>query len=166
MAIRRQADDDKRTFSLRRLIGQLEQHHREFTREWYVRRWLGNGDRASPDERARIKARTDLKLANAAFDKFTDKPGDTHLSGSRLQEDSDRLLETSEGVLRYANSVVAHYERSPKDVLVTYEDFHAALDYLSEMLCRYYLLISQDSLMKTTPVIQGDWKGPFRKPLA
>lgn len=62
--------------------------------------------------------------------------------------------------------MVAHYERSPKDVLVTYEDFHAALDYLSEMLCRYYLLISQDSLMKTTPVIQGDWKGPFRKPLA
>ena len=40
MAIRRQADDDKRTLSLRRLIGQLEQHRRGFTRDWYVRRWL------------------------------------------------------------------------------------------------------------------------------
>ncbi len=34
MAIRRQADDDPRTLSLRRLIGQLETHRRDFTRAW------------------------------------------------------------------------------------------------------------------------------------
>lgn len=38
LAIRRQADDDSRALSLRRLIGQLEQRRRDFTRTWYVAR--------------------------------------------------------------------------------------------------------------------------------
>lgn len=140
MAFRRQADDDKRTLSLRRLIGQLECHHREFTSEWYVSRWLDDGDRASLDERARSKERMDLKRANAAFDNFTDNPGDPHLSRSRLQADRDKLLSITEGVVIYTNTMVAHAERTPEDVGITYADFHEALDHLSEMLCRYHLL--------------------------
>lgn len=41
-----------------------------------------------------------------------------------------------------------------------------AVEHLGEMLRRYYLLINQGGLMTVTPTIQGDWKGPFRKPLA
>jgi hypothetical protein len=68
--------------------------------------------------------------------------------------------------VRYANASVAHAEREPEDVRVTYDDFHRAVDHLGEMLRRYYLLINQGGLVTATPTIQGDWKGPFRKPLA
>ena len=51
LAIRRLTDSDSRTLSLHRLIGQVEQHRREFTREWFVARWMGDRDRESEDFR-------------------------------------------------------------------------------------------------------------------
>jgi hypothetical protein len=72
MAIRRQADDDKRTLSLRRLIGQLEAHRRQFTREWYVSRWTAGRNVESSDERERLDAEFHIQTANDAFDKVTD----------------------------------------------------------------------------------------------
>lgn len=89
IAIRRQADDDPRTLSLRRLIGQLENHRREFTRAWYVRRWMADRDADSKDEAERLEARMHLGLANDTFDNFTDRPGDDHLGGRRLQLDRE-----------------------------------------------------------------------------
>lgn len=166
MGIRRQADDDPRTLSLRRLIGQLEAHRRQFTRAWYVARWLGERDTDASDERERLEARFHLEAANDAFDKFTDKPGAPHLGGRRLQADRQQLLDVTQDVVRYASATVAHAERDPDSVTVTYADFHRAVDHLGEMLRRYYLLINQGGLATATPTIQGDWKGPFRKPLA
>ncbi len=166
MAIRRQADDDRRTLSLRRLIGQLEEHRRKFTRAWYVRRWVGDRNPNAEDMRDRLDATFHLDAANRAFDAFTDSLGDEHLGGRRLQEDRDRLVELTDAVTRYANATVAHVERAPSDTQVTYAEFHRALDHLGEMLKRYYLLINQGGLVSTTPTIQRDWRGPFRKPLA
>jgi hypothetical protein len=166
LAIRRQADSDSRTLSLRRLIGQLEQHRKDFTRSWYVGRWMRDRDPNSKDPRERHLARFHLEQANAAFDKFTDEPGAEHLGGRRLQDDRDELEAMTDKVVRYANAVVAHVERNPEDVEVTYDDFNNAIDHLGEMLRRYFLLIDQGGLLSATPTIQGDWKGPFRRPLA
>jgi hypothetical protein len=166
MAIRRQADNDSRTLSLRRLIGQLEQHRLQFTRDWYVQRWLGDRNPNSPNERERLEAQFHLDAANEAFQRFTDEPGGVHLGARRLQDDRQQLLAITEAVVRYANTTVAHAEREPENVTVTYADFHGAVEHLGQMLRRYYLLINQGGLMTATPTIQGDWKGPFRKPLA
>lgn len=165
MAIRRQVDNDSRTLSLRRLFGQLEQHRRALTRSWYVDRWLNGRDLGSDDERERLEAEFHLERANEAFDQFTDGPGAELLGGRRLQEDRERLLELTSQVVEYANTTVGHTQRASTDAVVTYDDFHQALDHLGEMLQRYYLLINQGGLMSTTPIIQGDWQGPFRKPL-
>jgi hypothetical protein len=97
MAIRRQADDDNRSVSLRRLIGQLEQHRNEFTREWYVARWIGDRDPNSTDERTRLEGRMHLDFANDAFDRFTDKPGDSRLEAkgsSSIERSCSQLLTT------------------------------------------------------------------------
>lgn len=166
MAVRRQADDDPRTLSLRRLIGQLQQHRREFTREWFVRRWMGDFDADTPDERSRLEAQFHVEAANDAFDQFTDSPGASVLGGRRLDEDREALLAVTDDVVRFANATVAHAEREPTDVHVTYDDFHRAVEHLGEMLRRYYLLINQGGLATATPTVQGDWRGPFRRPLA
>jgi hypothetical protein len=166
MAIRRQADNDPRTLSLRRLIGQLEQRRRDFTREWYVKRWMAGRDPASADQRDRDEARFHQRNANDAFDRFTDSPGDDVLGGRRLQEDRDDLLRLTERVVRYADTTVAHADRTADGVEATYAEFHEALEHLGLMLQRYYLLIDQGGLVSATPVMQSDWKSPFRQPLA
>ncbi len=126
---------------------------------------MGERDPNAADERDRLEAKFHIDAANDAFDRFTDQPGDEELGGRGLQEDRTRLLELTEAVARYANATVAHVERDPDDVTVTYADFHRALEHLGDLLRRYYLLINQGGLASTTPAIQGDWKGPFRKPL-
>lgn len=165
MAIRRLADDDKRTISLRRLIGQIEQWRRDFTRQWYVERWMSNFDRGSADERTRLLGEFQLTNANASFDNFTDKDGDEQIGGRRLQEDRDELVRLTDDLVQYANATVAHAQREPVAATVTYGEFNKAIDHVGEMLRRYHLLIDQGGLVTTVPVIQGDWKGPFRKPL-
>lgn len=165
MAIRRLADDDKRTISLRRLIGQIEQRRPDFTRDWYVARWMSNFDLASADERTRLKAEFQLRNANSSFDKFTDTEGDPQIGGRRLQEDRDELVGLTDELVQYTNGIVAHAQRDPLASTVTYGEFYKSIDHIGSMLKRYHLLIDQGGLMTVVPVIQGDWKGPFRKPL-
>lgn len=168
MAIRRQTDPDTKVLSLRRFIGQLNQHRQALTREWYVNRWVGDLDVNSPDMHDRHMAEFHVEQAHAAFDRFADphpKKRDV-LSAKLLQADLDELDRMTKHVVRFVNSQVAHIERPGEPVSVTYGDFHAALDHLSEMLRKYYLLIDQGGLMSTTPTIQDDWLAPFRKPLA
>jgi hypothetical protein len=123
-------------------------------------------DPESEDEGERSLARLHLDHANDAFDKFTDQMSDPHLGGRRLQQDRDDLDAMTNRVVRFANVVVAHADREPQSAVVTYDEFNAAIDHLGAMLKRYYLLIDQGGLMSATPTIQGDWRGPFRRPLA
>lgn len=64
------------------------------------------------------------------------------------------------------NEHIAHVALDPSPEVVTYAEFDAAITHLGKMLKRYHLLITQGGLVSATPVIQGDWKGLFRKPLA
>jgi hypothetical protein len=74
---------------------------------------------------------------------------------------------TSEALVRYANRFVAHAERpSEQPIEATYRDLDRAIELLGALLRKYYLLIDGGGLTTVTPVIQGDWRAPFRSPLA
>lgn len=165
MAIRRQADDDSRTLSLLRLLGQLYFYRKKVTREWYGGRWMERFDLNSGHERERLEAKANDRRANRAFDQFTDSPGDNVLGGRRIEADREKLLAMTDRVVQYVNQHVAHLSVYPVADRVTYEEFEGALEHLGEMLKRYHLLIDQGSLMSPTPAIQVDWKAPFRGPL-
>lgn len=165
LAIRRQADDDPRTLSLRRLIGQLQEHRKRFTRVWYVERWMGDLDTNSTNERDRLYAEFHQGMANDAFDEFTDEPGGHALGGRRLSDDRDKLVAITATVVAFVNENVAHVAAEPAAAPVTYEEFHGAVAHLEAMLKRYYLLINQGALITATPEIQDDWKAPFRRAL-
>ena len=119
--------------------------------------------RRSTDERDRLEAQLHRQLANEAFDKFTDQVGARYLGGRRLRRTSRTLIGSP--TTSYANAHVAHVEEAPGNLRVTYAYFHAAVDHLGGILKRYYLLINQGGLVSATPAIQGNWKGPFRRPL-
>ncbi|MEW5813745.1 MAG: hypothetical protein AB1925_30350 [Actinomycetota bacterium] len=155
-AIRRLGDSDRRKLSLRRLIGQLEEHRTAFTRTVFVQRWM---------DRANQSGGVFESMAHADFDQFTDQPGDEDLSCQLLQRDRNQLSDITKEVVDYANAVVAHASADPSGAAVTYAEFNAAIDLLGEMLKRYYLLINGGGLTTATPTIQGDWIDVFRRPL-
>jgi len=160
LSVRRQCDKDSRTLSLRRLVGQLEKHRADFTRVWYVDRWMEawrmnhpQGD-ADDEEFQRW-------TANHTFDAYTDLPGDDVLGHRRLQKDRAALLEVSKKLIDLVNRTIAHADGRGKIEDVTYAEFHAAMDYVAAMFERYYLLISRSSLVSSTPVVPLDWLAPF-----
>jgi hypothetical protein len=64
LAIRRQADDDPRTLSLRRLLGQVEQNAKRLNRAWYVTWRMEGLDPHDPSEPDRQIAQFHLDQAN------------------------------------------------------------------------------------------------------
>jgi hypothetical protein len=161
IGIRRLVDGDARTISLRRLIGQLEQHRAQFTREVYVNRHLAGAARRQPLDAQDRQFHT--SMANHAFDQFSESGAS--LSRAVLSHHRDELDQVTRSVVRFVDERVAHLATSPEDEPPSYDEFHHALKVLGEMLQRYRLLIDQVTLAWTTPAIQSDWKGPFRQPL-
>lgn len=104
-------------------------------------------------------------MANEAFDKFTDQPGDASLGGRRLQADRQELLAVVDRLVLFVNATVAHAQAGDEKPSVTYGQFDACIDHVGEMLKRYHLLIDQGALVSVAPEIQDDWLGPFRRPL-
>lgn len=164
-AIRRQADTDSRTISLRRLIGQLNHHRSEFTRDWFVDRWLAGFGEGRDETRNQIEINMHTEMANLAFDKFADDGSPNRLGGRALAADLERLSSATSAVSRYVDTQVAHSDRSAPPVETTYDEFHASMDELGALLQRYHLLITQNSLVSAKPTIQADWRRPFRSAL-
>jgi hypothetical protein len=160
MAIRRQADNDRRTLSLHRLFGQLEEAAGQFSRQWWVDRWLNQAPIHSDEERE-----FHAGMAEAAFDDFCDNPGDAVLGKERLHQDRDRLRAMTDRVVAYVNDYIAHTNRHPGPAAVTYHEFEAAIVHLGEMLQRYFLLLNQAALVSPAPIVQGDVLGPLRRGL-
>jgi len=49
-------------------------------------------------------------------------------------------------------------------VVPTYKDLDDALTFMGELLKKYFLLISGDTLAKVQPVLQKNWKVIFQQP--
>jgi hypothetical protein len=164
--IRRQTDDDSRTLSLRRLLGQIQENRKLLTRAWYVgraRRTVSAEEVADDDLVGEL---SQASLASNDFDQFTDSPGDEYISLKKLDADRRLLLETSKKVTDYVDTVVAHTDEHPTPDPPTYNEFEESIRVLGDMLKRYFLLIKGNSLADVTPTIQGDWQRPFRTALA
>ena len=46
----------------------------------------------------------------------------------------------------------------------TYQELNDALDFMNELLQKYFLLIRGDTLLFVTPIIQDNWKTIFKTP--
>jgi hypothetical protein len=173
MAVRRQCDRDKHKgpISLYRLIGQLVEHRGLFTRPWYLNLFASLRPPAELDEpEGEAGAWIDVdflpQLTDDTFNMFADSPKAKTLSRRILMRDHTTLIQTSQKVVDFANAVVAHNQHPTQpEVQVTYNEFHAAIDLLGEMLGRYCQLIAGAGPLFVTPVIQNDWKAPFQQPL-
>jgi len=165
--LRRLIDNDSRSVSFPRLINQLIQHRRKFTREWYVGLWTKGTDATSDNVGERLDARVWGEEGNREFDKWIDdKPGRQDALGGRpLQQLLDPLVREIDEVKRYVDQHVAHVRAEPDPVELTYGQVDRAIEQAGETLQTLSLLVEQCSIVDLEPTVQGDWKSPFRAAL-
>jgi hypothetical protein len=76
----------------------------------------------------------------------------------------EKLESAGQAVKRYVDTNVAHRARENR-ASATVTDVERAMATIAEIFQRYYVLLTGAFLATLTPVIQQDWKGPFRRPL-
>ena len=152
VAIRRQADRDKRVISLARLIGTVQANAKSITREGWLAMW------ADPDDHPH------------ATELWETKYGDS--SGKRLDRavpaaDLKRLTAAARHVKRYVDQHVAHTDSSAvaEPVTLTYDDLHDAVDVVGELFKKYHHLLTAESYGSLVPIdIHPSWEAVFTQP--
>jgi len=157
MAVRRLADHqaDGPTFSLGRLLGDLERNPAVMNRDRFVlMHTTGEDDDAG-------------FWTTQAQKVFDERFGDSHgeLSLLKNRDRQDRLTAASQAISDFADRFVAHLDSRKLEELPTFEDLDMAIDAVGQVLKEVTLLLTAATLVDTEPTIQEDWKRPFREAL-
>jgi hypothetical protein len=150
--VRRQADRDPRTRSLRVLICEMRDNAELFTRDYFVG-LLGD--------------QTDNELmvqrAHEGFDRFAGT-GD-HLDPRIPTADIDSLDRDATLVKGFVDQHLAHTQAEPNVRIPTFAELDEAIDSVGEMFKKYAATLTGAAwLMLDEPTFQYDWKAVFRVP--
>lgn len=148
-AVRRQLDRRRGSVSLVRLLDDIARHPEVMTRERHLAVW-GGAEWAHE--------------AHANFDKFAGNRNADVVDVGAVRADIAELFAIGEVVKRYVDENIAHTALQPIDYLVTYVELNAAMDQIGELVKKYASLLKAEILWQLEPVIQADWKAPFRQP--
>lgn len=148
VAVRRQAETSSRVRSLGRLLFEVSEDARRFTRSLFVEEiWDDAGD----------------WMADKTFDEhFAGDIGD-HLDPAIPRTDLDALTSTARALKTFVDEHVAHSDAKPAHGLPTFDDLNAAIDQIGHLLRKYTLLLTAAGLIELVPVIQHDWEAVFRQ---
>jgi hypothetical protein len=147
MAVRRLVDRDRRTISFARLMREIEDHPEVMTRVRFVARY-------PPFLR---------KNGQRDFERFASPTAKT-IHRRFVQRHQRELLTAAERLKAFVDKHVAHKDRRPMRRLPTYAELDESIDVLGRLAKAYSLLLEQTALVEVVPVIQEDWKAPFRIP--
>jgi hypothetical protein len=156
MGLRRILDGRRGSFSLVRLLGNLERNAALFSFQGYVKLWTSQqGD-------------IDQQFVKALYARFS--TDHRTLDRRRIREDVKDLLAKGETVLRYANTVVAHNSASDNDptvaaVAITWADLDKLFDEVAELFNKYYGLARPGVHVDFAPVLPAGFDRAFKRML-
>ena len=145
IAIRRLVDRDRRVVSFVRLMEEITDHPEVMTRRRFVARY--------PDWLRRAGHRDFERFASPAAQRVHRR-----IIGRHQRE----LVASAQRLKRFVDKHVAHNDRRPMRRLPTYAELDDCIDLLGRLVKDYTLLLEQKGLTDVEPVIQYDWKAPFR----
>lgn len=169
MAVRRQADVDKRVASLIRIMLELKTRPQLITREYWIGLW-----RDDPDDARWIKQEAERGWAT----QYAGSTGD-YLDPAIPAEDYETLTSAASKVNRFVNRHIAHSQSTihqpnrnqPPDVdaaspdtTLSAKEVHDVIDVIGDLFKKYYNLLTASSYVFLVPVIQHDWLAAFRVP--
>lgn len=150
VAVRRLADQDKRSISLLNLITELQKNKDALSRKYFLSKYsMADHDMADPD-----------------YDSFACKNSKS-LSDFKLKSDKIKILKHTKKIKCFVDKWVAHhdYDRSVAiKKLPTFSDLNDTLNQLDEITCKYDMLLTGGGMTSCEPTIQFYWKEPLTIP--
>lgn len=147
VAVRRQLDRTRGSVSLIRLLDDIRRHPEIATRDRHIAAW---GESAVAGE------------ADRNFDRFAERGGDM-IAPALVRADMRELVLSGEVVKGYVDQTIAHAANEATRAVPTYEDLNAAIDRIAAVVQKYSSLLNAEIHGQFEPVIQSDWKAPFRQ---
>lgn len=149
IGVRRQLDMDKRSISFARLFDEIIKNPQVISRERFTALYKGSVVPKS--------------YAHRDFDRFSG-PGGSHVNPELVKVDLSVLEQKAEGIRKFANKRIAHFDKSEFRQVPTYVELDECLDYLEELLKKYLLLFRAEGDLRIVPTWQYDWQQIFRLP--
>ncbi|MCC7202116.1 MAG: hypothetical protein IT393_05545 [Nitrospirae bacterium] len=149
IGVRRQADNRTDVISLYRLLSEIKKKPEVLSRERYVTLY------SDPEIRKGV--------ANCHFDRFAGV-GNTHVDRRKVEKDIGDIAAITSRLKDYANERVAHYSKKDPKTVPTYNDLNKCIDFLEELIIKYWALFRAETAVTLLPTWQYDWKGIFREP--
>lgn len=153
MAVRRLADQDDRTMSLRLLLEQVLNNPQFLSREVHVWRWLD----ANPD------LDWAERTANREYDQWFGE-GSLVPPDQVVFQDIKRLKADTSVVKDYGDKVIAHLSRQKLSEPLTLDRLEKAVDDVVDLF-RHWSIIIAGSDHYVGAAVDGDWRLPFAQTL-
>jgi hypothetical protein len=150
-AVRRQLDHDPRSVSLWGLLDDIARNPQVASRQRHVARWLEGG----PDGQLEAEG-------HDSFDLFAGGRDQDQIDPDLVRVDIAELEAAASAVREYTNKAIAHTDVGAHQV-PTFVELNAAIDQIGVLAQKYASLLKAEMIWQVEPVIQYDWKAPFRK---
>lgn len=148
LGVRKMADGDMRSGSLAQLLRKLAAEPEAITREWFI----GGCEVA-------MAFRLDETFTGIADPEVTG-----HLDKSIPTNDLAALRKATARLGKYVNQHVAHAQLVPDAGIPTYKELDSALDFISQLLRKYLLLLTRGDRVQGPAIHQEPWQRVFSEP--
>ncbi len=149
IALRRLADADERTHSLRRLLEEMLAHPEAWSRDAMLQIWAADDQHKYPLDKLDL-------LLSGTYREFADKSGHM-LNTERIRTDRNRLSKELDRVKTVVDKQIAHTERDWEPLELTFPELRSAVDVVHEMVKPYIALLTGAGFTDMTPTPQTRW---------
>jgi hypothetical protein len=163
IAIRRQAEDNKQSISMARLLREMSEHPSFLTRARFRAMYPEKETVIVYEPNGAHAEEMDLGIADEDFNRFA-APGAETIDPGIVRKDRESLEQKAAICSDYADQRVAHYDTKPTAATPKFQDVNEAIDLLGEFVKKYFLLFRATGITSLDPVFQGDWRAIFREP--
>ena len=147
VGVRTLVDWGPRVISLVKLMEEIADHPEVISRRRYTAKYMGWLRR----------------YGHFDFDRIAGK-GKHQIDKNAIEVQRRDLIASQKKIRTFVNNHVVHRNKNRMHRLPTQAELDHCLDLLEDLAKRYTLLLEQKGLTKVVPVIQYDWKAPFRVP--
>jgi hypothetical protein len=145
VSIRRLVDWNKRTVSFIRLMEDMKRHPEVISRRRFTHPY-----------KSLMK-----RYGHRDYEHFA-KPGQNILDRSVIDTHRRTIVRSQKKIRHFLNNHIAHSNRYRRRQFPTFAELEMCLDTLEILVKEYALLFNHVALLHVAPVIQYDWKAPFR----
>jgi len=147
IGVRTLVDWDRRAISLVKLMEEIVDHPKVLSRRRYTAKYRGHLRR----------------FGHLEFDRLAGR-GEQQIDATIIRRQRRELINSQKKLRTFVNRNVAHKSRYKMRRLPTYAEMDVCVDLLEDLAKKFTLLLEQKGLTDVVPVIQYDWKAPFRVP--